>query len=340
MKLPELIGNEELRLQLARMLVEDRLHTCLLFEGPPGVGKAATARWLALLANCEAEPGVRPCGACWSCRQIARGQHPDVLEIGLDPERAAPVISVEQARGVVSRMVMRPYSARRRFVIFDPADAMGPEAANALLKTLEEPPSATGFVLVTAAVSRLLPTIRSRAQRVRFAPVPLDALRPWLEARGVADAAALAALSDGCPGRALQLAEGEAQGWREARDALLAALGSGVAEQLAYADALTRGERAEATPRVERALDALSHLLVDVERVRAGAAPRANPDREGLVRAWATVLDEAALAGLGVAIERTRRDLEGYVNARLLIEALVATLSRELGPARREGAST
>lgn len=334
MRLPELIGNEELRRQLGDMAVEDRLHTCLIFEGPVGVGKAITARWLARLSNCEAEPELRPCEACWSCRQIARGQHPDVIEIGLDPERAAPVISVEQARGVVARMAMRPYNARRRYVIFDPAEAMGPEAANALLKTFEEPPTATGFVLVTAAVSRLLPTIRSRSQRVRFGPVAEDLLVSWLSARGVAEPAALALLAEGCPGRALSLAEGEVERWRRSRDELLLAVSGPMAQQFAYADGLTKGERSESTPRVEAALDALGRVLVDVARVRSGGSARGNADIEPMIRRWAGALDEPALASLGRSVEHTRRDLEGYVNARLLIESLLATLGRELGAAR------
>lgn len=336
-----LLGNESLRADLARMWAEDRLHTCLIFEGPTGVGKASTARWLALLMNCEADPPLRPCGACWSCRQIARGQHPDILEVGLDPERTAPLISVEQARKIVSQLTMHPYSARRRLVILDPADAMGHEAANALLKTFEEPPSATGFILVTSAISRLLPTVRSRAQRVRFGPVPVEALTPWLHERGVADAAALAQLSDGCPGRALELAEGEVTAWREARDELLNALAGSLSELLQYADTLTKGERAEATPRVERALEALSRLCVDTLRLRSAGegAPLANADRGPVLSAWADALDERALARISESIAGVRRDLAGFVNARLLMEALLTSVNAELGRARTAGAS-
>lgn len=336
-----LLGNEALRAELARMWAEDRLHTCLIFEGPAGVGKASTARWLALLLNCEADEPLRPCGACWSCRQIPRGQHPDIVEIGLDPERTAPVISVEQARGVLSQLAMHPYSARRRLVILDPADAMGQEAANALLKTLEEPPSATGFILITSAVSRLLPTVRSRSQRVRFAPVPVAQLVPWLEARGVSDAPALARLADGCPGRALSLLEGEVSAWREARDQLLGALASPLSEQLQYADALTKGERSEAMPRVDRTLDALARLVVDTLRLRSAGpgAPLANQDRLPVLEAWADALDERALARVSESMASMRRDLEGFVNARLLLEALLTSLVAELGRARAAGAT-
>ena len=343
---PALLGNESLRAELARMWAEDRLHTCLIFEGPVGVGKASTARWLALLMNCQADEPARPCGTCWSCRQIHKGQHPDIVEIGLDPERTAPVISVEQARNVLGQLSVHPYAARRRLVIFDPADAMGQEAANALLKTLEEPPSSTGFIMVTSAASRLLPTVRSRSQRVRFGPVSIDVLAAWLEARGVAEAPALARMSDGCPGRALALAEGEVAAWREARDQLLSALAAPLSDLLTYTDGLTRGERGEAMPRVERALDALTRLAVDALRVRgapSSSPPRpadlANGDRLPVVNAWAEALDERALARLSEGVASTRRDLEGFVNARLLMEALLTSLNAELGRARSAGAS-
>lgn len=341
--LSPLLGNAGLRAQLLRLVAEERLHHCLLFEGPAGVGKASTARWLALVVNCEAEPAARPCGTCWSCRQILRDAHPDVLVVGLDPERTAPIISVEQARKVVGQLGVHPYSARRRFVLFDPADAMSPEAANALLKTFEEPPASTGFILITSAISRLLPTIRSRAQRVRFSPVTESELLPWLVARGVAQPAMVAGLAQGCPGRALSLAEGEAEAWKTARDALIEALGGGPSEQFRYAEALVKGERSEWLPRVEQVLDLLAQLGTDALHLRA--RPDLPPvrlrhgDRISVVQAWADSLSAPGLARLGQAIDAARRELEGYVNARLLVEALLATVTAELGPSRISGVS-
>src|SRR4030095_10694201 len=108
------------------------------------------------------------------------------LAVGIDPERRNPIISVDQARQVITELQVKPFHARRRVVILDPADAMNPQAANALLKTLEEPRPDTGFVLVTSAVSKIIPTILSRSQRVRFGPVALDELGPFLRTRGIA----------------------------------------------------------------------------------------------------------------------------------------------------------
>ena len=111
---------------------------------------------------------------------------PDVIRVGVDPKKTAAIISVGQARELHKQLMVKPFHARRRFVIFDPADAMTPEAANALLKTFEDPPSQTHFVLITGAPASLLMTVRSRSQRIRFAPVKEDVLVAWLTQRGVA----------------------------------------------------------------------------------------------------------------------------------------------------------
>jgi DNA polymerase III delta' subunit len=320
-----LLGNAALRARLATLGEAEALHPCLLFEGPAGIGKAATARWLAQRLNCEAED--RPCGRCWSCRQIGRGQHPDVLTVGLDPERTAPIISVEQARGIVAALVPRPAYARRRFVIIDPAEAMSEEAANALLKNLEEPPPDTGFILITAATSRLLPTIRSRSQRVRFAPIPSAELSAWLAARGVDAPEATAALGEGCPGRALALAGEGAAAWAADREALLAVIRGPLSEVFSWSEQLTRGERTDWLPRLERALDLLGELLR--EALQAWAARDTGAPEPA--RSWARSLDLAGLSRLSLALDRARRDLEGYVNGRLLAEALLCAVRAELG---------
>ncbi|MDP6935226.1 MAG: DNA polymerase III subunit delta', partial [Myxococcota bacterium] len=128
-------GSTDIREKLAALVAADRLHSCLLFEGPGGVGKAQVARWVAGLMACEAPRGRQSCGSCWSCRRVEEGSHPDVIHVGLDPERKAPIISAEQARSILEVVSVQPSWARRRTVILDPADALHPSAANALLKT-------------------------------------------------------------------------------------------------------------------------------------------------------------------------------------------------------------
>ncbi len=162
-----------------------------------------------------------PCGECLPCRKIARGVHPDVMVVAeervmaragawvpRDGRAASRDIVVDQIRDVVDRRLsLRRLEARRRFVILDPADAMNPQAQNALLKTLEEPPDDTTLVLVAAAADALLPTVRSRCLRVTFRPLSPALVEERLRAAGHApEAARLAAsLSGGSLGKALAL---------------------------------------------------------------------------------------------------------------------------------------
>src|SRR5262249_24546682 len=136
----------------------------LIFAGPQGVGKRLTAVALAQALNCE-QGG---CGACPVCARIARGVHADVLVV--EPGDSG-TIKVDQVREAIDRTAYRPFEGRRRVVIVDEADALVPEAQNALLRTLEEPPPASVFVLIPARPEMLLPTVRSRCQRLRFGPL-------------------------------------------------------------------------------------------------------------------------------------------------------------------------
>ncbi|WP_242372729.1 DNA polymerase III subunit delta', partial [Anaeromyxobacter sp. SG26] len=218
MPFSELIAQDRAVSSLRSALRRGALHHAYLFGGPEGVGKATAARLLAQAANCEApapEGGSRDdaCGTCGPCRKIARGVHPDVLVLHeervmakagrWDPKGGrAPSkdIVVDQVRDVVDRrLALKRFEGRRRFVVLDPADAMNPQAQNALLKTLEEPPDDTTLVLVASSPDALLPTIRSRCLRVPFAPLPAAAVAARLEAEGrpAGEARLAAALAGG-----------------------------------------------------------------------------------------------------------------------------------------------
>jgi len=150
-------------------LAAGRLHHAYLFEGPPGAGKAATARALARLVECDARTG---CGQCGPCQKVDAGTHPDVLWFDMTPKGLT-----ERVRELLTTLGFRPHEGRARVVIFDPAHGLAPvperaEAANVLLKTLEEPPADTHFILVTAEPKRLPVTVLSRCQRIRFPPPP------------------------------------------------------------------------------------------------------------------------------------------------------------------------
>jgi len=150
---------------LQRSVSRDTLPPSLIFAGPPGVGKRATAVALAQALNCL-DPENDTDGSCRQCARIARGVHPDVLIVEPGDNGS---IKVEQVREAVDRTAFRPFEGRRRVVIIDEADALVSAAQNALLKTLEEPPSSAVFVLVTSRPDMLLPTVLSRCVRLTFA---------------------------------------------------------------------------------------------------------------------------------------------------------------------------
>jgi DNA polymerase III delta' subunit len=152
---------------LKKAIERDRVPHAYLFSGPVGAPLVETAQAFAAALNCQTERGVG-CGECTACSKIASGIHPDVVT--LVREGAANIVPIESVRTqVIGRIGLPPHEADTRVFIVEEATAMAPPAANALLKTLEEPPGRTLFVLCTTAPEQLLPTIRSRCQRMRFA---------------------------------------------------------------------------------------------------------------------------------------------------------------------------
>jgi DNA polymerase III delta' subunit len=152
---------------LRRAIERSRVPHAYLFSGPVGAPLLDTAMALAASLNCQTAKG-EACGECEACAKIIGGIHPDVVT--LVREGAANIVPIESVRNqVIARIGLPPHEADVRVFVVEEATAMAPPAANALLKTLEEPPARTLFVLCTTAPEQLLPTIRSRCQRVRFA---------------------------------------------------------------------------------------------------------------------------------------------------------------------------
>lgn len=198
-------------------------HHAYLFHGRAGSGKRQLAQTFAAWHLCEtADDGQRPCGACDACRWIAQGSHPDLRVVApeadaeeegtTEPARPRPArrprqeITVDQIRGLGDFVSVSSHRGRWKAIVIAPADALNPQAANALLKSLEEPPPATVFILVASRLRRLPATVLSRCLRVPLAPPPRDAAVSWLAARGVADAAAVVADAGGSPLLAEELA--------------------------------------------------------------------------------------------------------------------------------------
>lgn len=151
---------------LQRAIARERVPHAYLFSGPAGAPMMDMATALACALNCQQSRG-EGCGECEACSKILQGIHPDVVT--LVREGAAQIVPIESVRNqVIARIGLPPHEAATRVFIVEEATALAPPAANALLKTLEEPPARTLFVLCTTAPEQLLPTIRSRCQRVRF----------------------------------------------------------------------------------------------------------------------------------------------------------------------------
>ena len=332
--LPPVLGHRASIARLWSALERDALHHAILLEGPRGVGKRLIANRLAMAANCTHEAvGERPCGVCATCRQIRQGLHPDVIALEPDLTKAARTIPVDAVREVIRQAQYHRYGARRRFILVDPAEAMQEPAANALLKTLEEPPPGTGFVVITHNPKALLPTILSRCQRVRLGAVPEAEVRGWLEREGRPHAAQAARLGQGCPGQAMALTE-SLETRLELRNGVLAVLRAGLADVYAYTTKLTSGGRQAWAARVEQVLEVVEELLRDAAVLATESQVQLLHEdlREELVD-WSAQLWPEGLARCTEALQACRDDLEVYVSGRTALDALICA-----NPARARAA--
>ena len=165
--------------QMAAALEQGTLAHAWLLQGTQDIGKHLLAEHLAQLMLCAAPQHDQPCGHCRSCQLITAGTHPD--KVTLEPEEAGKPIKIDAVRDLVTQLQLTPQVAKRKIVLIDPAEAMNVNAANALLKTLEEPPGAAILLLISHAPGRLLATIRSRCQKLQIAPPAQASLVTWVQ---------------------------------------------------------------------------------------------------------------------------------------------------------------
>ena len=325
MRFDDVIGQERVVEGLARAVKTGHVPHAYLFEGPPGVGKRGTALGLALALACAEAPG-RGCGACETCRRIEAGLHPDVPTFAPDGAQ----ILIEQAKAIVALGQSRPHEAAVRVIVVDDADALNASAANSLLKTLEEPAPRNHLVLCTSAPERLLPTIRSRAQRVRFRPLPEQALLRIAAAHGIdrARAEVAVALADGSAARMLEEARDDDDGtskWEAVALLRAAVTAPGMTPALDAASGLASDKENKA------ALPPLVALLARVYRdalVTSAGAPELAlfADR---ARELAALPPARLLRALGAIVEADAA-LTANVNPTLALERLLVELR---GPA-------
>jgi DNA polymerase-3 subunit delta' len=348
--LSSVLGHDQARKLLGRALAEGRLPGALLITGPEGVGKRTLALEVARTRLCASE-GAPGC-ECTHCRRITRSldqlgewrerarqatREPSGLNFRLHPDvilmESWPTgIKIEQVRDLVAEVMSPPFEARARAFVLDDAHRLTEQAANALLKSLEEPPASSHLMLVTASPQSLLPTIRSRCQNLRLSALPVPLLEEHLRSRlGLApeEAHLRATLAGGSLGAALAF---EADAYRGLRDELLDLL-----EGLSRGGPLGRLEAAERlSEREDLALTfaALRSLLRDAAAVRAGApaerllnrdvAGRLGPLAQTQLGARAAELAEM-IAELDYAV--VRGNAHKLLAMDTLVEALVAPLN-------------
>ncbi|MDH5284077.1 MAG: DNA polymerase III subunit [Gemmatimonadota bacterium] len=361
MPLLPIVGHEAERDRARRACADGRLPQVLLLTGPVGVGKQRFGLWVAQLLFCEAE-GSRPCGACQPCQRVLDLTHPDlhwVMPV-LSPKASDPEKQVEEVAGAIAAVI----AERREQPLYQPADGMwghflatarvlqrraaltpvagarkvflvaeanrlvpqeaNQEAANALLKLLEEPPANSQFILTAVDPNRLLPTIRSRTVPLRLGRLPDTEVKGFLGAHLGLEGAALqerVAAAQGSIGRAISLGEESDKALRAAAE-LLRAVSAGAAARSERA--MKQGPYA-ARGEFTAMLDAVAMLLAEGGRAASGAGGTPSvpemPAGPRTPRAFVEALGRVAKA---------REAAQGNVNPQLLLATLADDLAEVL----------
>jgi DNA polymerase-3 subunit delta' len=333
------IGHERIVEALARSLREGRLSHAYLFAGPERIGKMALAMDLAQALECTG--AEQPCGECRSCRRIRESKYADVavLALATGPSgEARKEIGIEDIKALQQAAGLQPFEGKARVFIIDGADHLSPEAANRLLKTLEEPPDNVYIILLAPDAAALLPTIVSRCRTYQLRPVPGPVIEAALVTRHKAEPNAARTLSRQCEGR---------PGWAVAaladpalageRDAMLSEVAEVAfldqAQRLALAARLSEGFGRDRT-------EALQWLALarqwwrDVLLAKAGRMDLAvNEGRRELLARTAAPLSREAVGAALQRIEQTEAGLERNANARLALDVLLLHLPLVAAPA-------
>jgi DNA polymerase-3 subunit delta' len=326
MPFSSLVGNERIKRLLKRAVAEGRIGQGLIMAGQQGVGKRQFALALAQAVNCLRPKDGDACGECVNCLKVAAGEHVDVETISPDGQ----FIKIGQMREMSEKAQYRPYDGRRRVYIIDEADRLNPQAANSILKVLEEPPDTTLLVLVTSKPYALLETIRSRCQMLSFAPLTDLELEAYLKSnykRPAEETRMLSRLSRGSLGRALEIDLGV---YREQRGGMLE-----IIESLAITrDTIKLMSAAEYLGRkleknqFENHLDVLMVLLADLFRFKLGepAERLTNADVAKRLERIAEMTTVEQITEWAAAVERVLQNLPRNINRQLAMEAmLIAT---------------
>ncbi|MGD1967914.1 MAG: DNA polymerase III subunit delta' [Desulfobacterales bacterium] len=336
----ELLINQERPIRILTTLLKNRtLPHAFLFTGTAGVGKQAAALALAMACNCRGDSSnfnkddgieqdpvnllIGSCGICKSCKKIAAGNHPDIIQI----KPSGPFIKIDQIRTLLQTLSRKPYEAETRVVILSEAHCMNAAASNALLKVLEEPPNRSMLVLIANRKSDLLPTIVSRCQPVRFNRILNETITAFIiKEYGLKPQAAeiISAMSHGSLSKAQLMIE---QNWLHHRKWMLAEMRllslQTVARLFALAEKLSR-EKKLLAERLEIIKSWFRDLIInhyDPEIV-------INIDVVDQIRTVSRQTDMATLLAKVEAIQNAQNRLTTNTNLRLSMERLLIQLAQ------------
>ncbi|MFZ2631017.1 MAG: DNA polymerase III subunit delta' [Desulfosalsimonadaceae bacterium] len=322
---------------LTAMLSSGNLPHALLFTGLEGIGKKTAAMAFAMACNClelklfPAQASGRsfpplamdPCGQCRSCKKILSGHHPDIIFI----EPAGDMIKVDQIRALSDRLTLKPYEASKRVAIIRDTHKFNTEAANTLLKTLEEPPDHTLFILTALQASDMLPTIVSRCQQIRFNPIHRKSLETYLVDQyqmAPAEAAVIASMARGSRICADSMAHAR---WMNKRNWLISEMEAlpsrSVSGCLALAETLSKNK-----DWVSAAFEIMKNWLRDIAVYRCRPEKIINRDLLDQLQTAARSTTPDSLVIKFKAIEQAERDIKSNANLRLTLDALIITLSK------------
>lgn len=339
MRWEEIAGQDRAVRLLRGALERGQPHHAYLLAGPAGVGKQLLARVFAQAASCESDRAEKPCGSCAGCSAVARGTHPDVTWVMPQSEaiargvlsradlEGAPSreIRVDEVRALSRRLALAAARGRRKVAVVIPAEALNERAQNTLLKTLEEPPPATTFLLVSEQPDSLLPTVRSRCARVQLAPLSEKVLVEQLSKRGAPadEARRRAARAEGSLGRALALDPEELARRGELLESIESALAAPDER-----DALDLAEAAGERDAARTVADAVQAWTRDLLVTQAGGAI-GFPELSGVATRLAQAIPPASLLSQASLCAEVIEALEQNGNGRLQLERLLLGI-REL----------
>ncbi len=306
------------------------------------MGKKTGAMIFAMACNCLDEhqltagsgfpdQAIEPCGTCKSCWKIQSGNHPDIILV----EPAGPIIKIAQIRGLCNTLALKPYEARLRVVIISGAQAMNPEASNALLKMLEEPPDRTVLILTALETSGLLPTIVSRCQHIRFNPISLQTLAAMLvEKQGLApeEAIIMGFMAQGSYAKALSLVGSTNRiNWLNRRNWLIKSIGLDnpqfmssrpIGLLMAFAARLSQNKDA-----LFDSLEIVKSYLRDLVVYKYYPEKVVNRDLTDTIQNASKKISVKSLLSKIKDIQSAQKDIKANANIRLTLEVLILRLT-------------